>query len=167
MEQKTIGKRIAELRRQKSMTQEFLAEKLGVSTQAVSKWENDLNCPDIGLLPDLAKLLGVSVDLLLSGEAPLVVQLKDPEKKMDFSKLLLRILICSGDGDEVKVNLPCSLLKLISKSGMKDFAMINGAALDQIDFEQVFQLVEKGVIGNLVDITTKNGDQVKIVVEER
>ena len=63
----TLGRRIARLRLAKTATQERLANELNVSPQAVSKWENDINYPDISLLPDLARFLGVSVDELLSG----------------------------------------------------------------------------------------------------
>ena len=61
----TLGKRIAMLRKEKGLTQEQLAEKVGVSAQAVSKWENDVSCPDITLLPLLGDILGVTVDELL------------------------------------------------------------------------------------------------------
>lgn len=70
MEEVTIGKRIMTLRKQKSMTQEQLAERVGVSAQAVSKWENDVSCPDISLIPQLADVLGVTTDELL-GVKPL------------------------------------------------------------------------------------------------
>ena len=63
----TLGRRIARLRLARTATQERLAKELNVSPQAVSKWENDINYPDISLLPDLAHFLGVSVDELLSG----------------------------------------------------------------------------------------------------
>ena len=63
----TLGRRIARLRLARTATQERLAKVLNVSPQAVSKWENDINYPDISLLPDLARFLGVSVDELLSG----------------------------------------------------------------------------------------------------
>ena len=63
----TLGRRIARLRLARTATQERLARELNVSPQAVSKWENDINYPDISLLPDLARFLGVSVDELLSG----------------------------------------------------------------------------------------------------
>ena len=63
----TLGRRIARLRLAKTATQERLAKELNVSPQAVSKWENDINYPDISLLPDLARFLSVSVDELLSG----------------------------------------------------------------------------------------------------
>lgn len=63
-----IGNRIAELRRQKGMTQEHLAEVLGVSAPAVSKWETGHSCPDIAMLCPLARALGTNVDTLLAYE---------------------------------------------------------------------------------------------------
>ena len=56
---------IAELRKQLGMTQLELAEKMGVTDKAVSKWERDLSCPDINSLPNLAEILGVSVEELM------------------------------------------------------------------------------------------------------
>jgi transcriptional regulator with XRE-family HTH domain len=70
---KTLGTLIAEIRKQKGMTQLELAEKMGVTDKAVSKWERDLSCPDIASLPTLAETLGVSVDELLqvkNGRSP-------------------------------------------------------------------------------------------------
>ena len=71
---KTLGTMIAELRKQHGMTQLELAEKMGVTDKAVSKWERDLSCPDINSLPDLAQILGVTVDDLMQikkeAEAP-------------------------------------------------------------------------------------------------
>lgn len=65
----TLGKRIMENRKRLSMTQDQLAEKLGVTPQAVSKWENDQSCPDISILPQLADIFGITIDALL-GRAP-------------------------------------------------------------------------------------------------
>ena len=67
MEQ-TLGKRIMQLRKSKGLTQDQLAEQLGVTAQAVSKWENNQSCPDITLLPKLAEIFGVSTDALLGRE---------------------------------------------------------------------------------------------------
>lgn len=64
MNNQTFGERIAELRRKRSMTQESLAGIIGVSAQAVSKWENSATMPDILLLPLLADTLCVSIDAL-------------------------------------------------------------------------------------------------------
>ena len=62
---KTLGTMIAELRKQHGMTQLDLAEKMGVTDKAVSKWERDLSCPDINSIPNLAEILGVSVEELM------------------------------------------------------------------------------------------------------
>lgn len=71
---KTLGTMISELRKQHGMTQLELAEKMGVTDKAVSKWERDLSCPDINSLPTLAEVLGVSVEELMQvkkeAEAP-------------------------------------------------------------------------------------------------
>lgn len=62
----SVGRNIARLRLSQGMTQEQLAKRMGVTPQAVSKWENDLNYPDVATLPALAALLGTSVDALLT-----------------------------------------------------------------------------------------------------
>lgn len=64
MEQ-TLGKRIQLCRKSLGLTQDQLAEKLGVTAQAVSKWENDQSCPDITMLPKLAEIFGTTTDALL------------------------------------------------------------------------------------------------------
>ena len=64
MEQ-TLGKRIQLCRKSLGLTQDQLAEKLGVTAQAVSKWENDQSCPDITMLPRLAEIFGTTTDALL------------------------------------------------------------------------------------------------------
>lgn len=63
-----IGARLAQLRRKKGLTQEQLAQRLGVSAPAVSKWETNTSYPDITLLCPLARALGVNVDTLLQFE---------------------------------------------------------------------------------------------------
>lgn len=68
MNENTIGKRIQALRKERGLTQKQLADAVGVTPQAVSKWETDESCPDITALPLLAGVLGVSVDSLLGGE---------------------------------------------------------------------------------------------------
>ena len=68
MDQKKIGKFIAELRKGKGLTQAELAEQFGVSNKAVSKWENGKSLPDASIMIDLCNLLGITVNELLSGE---------------------------------------------------------------------------------------------------
>ncbi len=68
MDQEQIGKWIALLRKEKKLTQEQLAERLGVSNRSVSRWENGRNMPDFSLLWDIAGELGVTVPELLNGK---------------------------------------------------------------------------------------------------
>ena len=70
MEELRMGARIARYRKELGLTQEALAHRLGVTNQAVSKWEGDVCCPDIQLLPELADALGLSLDALFGRETP-------------------------------------------------------------------------------------------------
>ncbi|MEA5059348.1 MAG: helix-turn-helix domain-containing protein [Candidatus Pelethousia sp.] len=79
----TIGKKIVALRKEAGLTQEQLAEKLGISPQAVSKWENDISCPDISTLPLLASLFNVTVDDLLGIDRPPEAELPQGQNKQD------------------------------------------------------------------------------------
>ena len=58
----TLGKKIRQLRRDQGMSQQALSDKLGVTAQAVSKWENETSYPDISMLPSLASVFGVQID---------------------------------------------------------------------------------------------------------
>lgn len=82
---KTIGEKILELRKARSLTQEKLGEQLGISSQAVSKWENGDSMPDIMILPQLCEILGISIDSLL--EVPMSMK-KDTIMKSfnDYAK---------------------------------------------------------------------------------
>ena len=163
----TIGKRIAALRREKNLKQDDLAQMLEVSPQAVSKWENDQTCPDISLLPKLAKILGVSVDELLSGKQELqpVVTLVPEEQRKDIKDMMLRIVVDSSDGDKVRVNLPMALVQLAMEMGMEMPQVSGNDALKGIDWGQVMDLVRHGAIGNLVEVESADGDIVRIFVE--
>ena len=68
MDQLKIGKFIAECRKQKNLTQMQLAEKLGITDKAISKWERSIAMPDSSIMLELCDILGISVNELLSGE---------------------------------------------------------------------------------------------------
>ena len=67
-----FGAKIRELRRRDGRTQEHLAEALGVTAQAVSRWENEISLPDITLVPRIAEVLEVSCDDLLGEKEPCI-----------------------------------------------------------------------------------------------
>lgn len=163
----TIGKRIAALRREKGLKQDDLAQMLEVSPQAVSKWENDQTCPDIALLPKLAQILGVSVDELLSGKQEMqpAVTLVPEEQRKDIKDMMLRIMVDSKNGDKVRVNLPMALVQVAMEMGMEMPQISGNAALKNINWMQIMELVRQGAMGNLVEVESADGDTVRIFVE--
>ncbi|MBQ6890883.1 MAG: helix-turn-helix transcriptional regulator [Oscillospiraceae bacterium] len=163
----TIGKRIAALRREKNLKQDDLAQILEVSPQAVSKWENDQTCPDISLLPLLAKTLGISVDELLSGKQetqPTVTYVPEQQRK-DIKDMMLRIAVVSGDGDKVRINLPMALVQAAMDMGLEPPQFSGNDALKEVDWAQIMELVRHGAVGNLVEVESADGDTVRIFVE--
>lgn len=168
MMNQTLGSRIAELRRKKNMTQEDLANALGVTPQAVSKWENDLSCPDITLLPQLARLFGVTTDELLGNQSQPETALLPEEERKPIKDMILRVVVNSKAGDKVRVNLPMTLVQVGLQMGMQ-MPQVTGSgaaeAMKSIDIEQIMALVEQGVIGKLVEVESAEGDIVEVYVE--
>ena len=80
MDQEKIGKFIFELRKEKKMTQQELADKIGVTDRAISKWENGRGMPDISLMKPLCEILDITLNELISGEK---IDKKEYQKKSD------------------------------------------------------------------------------------
>lgn len=159
----TFGQRFTRLRKEKGLTQEDIALKVNISTQAVSKWENDISMPDIGILGDLADILAISIDELLGKTKP-TVSLSTNENK-DINKMALKIKILSSDGDKVNINLPIPLIKACIETGMQLPLVNSNTKLSEIDFSQIYELIKQGVIGELVSIVSTEGDTISIIVE--
>lgn len=163
----TIGSRIAKYRKAKGMTQEALANEMGVSAQAVSKWETDTSCPDISTLPQLCKILGITTDELLTGKNDAVKLVPQAERK-SLEELTFRVKVLSSAGDKIRVNVPMTLVKLAMEIGVDIVPNIggeHGEMLKSIDMEKVIRMVEQGLIGKLVEVESAEGDIVEIVVE--
>ncbi len=161
----TLGSRICEYRRCKGITQDKLAETMGVSSQAVSKWENDMSCPDIGLLPQLAEYFNVTIDELLRGENSKAVKVISDDHRKDFDKLILKMLVNSSNGDIIKMNVPLCLLKASLEIGSHFIEFAGNDTLKNIDYKSVLLAAESGVIGKLLEVRSVNGDIVEIVIE--
>lgn len=85
MAKQTMGEIISNLRRERGMTQKDLADKMGVTDKAVSKWERDLSCPDISSISRLAEALGTTVNVLMDVKP-------EAERKTDWNAVISMIL---------------------------------------------------------------------------
>ena len=129
----SFGSRLAQLRKSRNMTQEDLAERLNISAQAVSKWENDLTSPDLETLLKLAEIFGVSTDELL-GRIKTEAHLAEIHEKKDINQMLLHIDVDSADGDRVRINLPMAIIKVLVESGAAMNFLGGKASLENIDW---------------------------------
>ena len=114
MKKQTLGMMIASLRKEKGMTQLELAEKLGVTDKAVSKWERDLSCPDVNTLPKLASVLGVTVDALVQAKT----ETAETSERKGASGLVELILKAVALAMGVAVTVLSALDELDVSSGM-------------------------------------------------
>lgn len=107
MNQDKIGKFIAESRKAKKLTQEELAEKLGVNNRTISRWENGHNMPDVSLYKTLCETLEISIEELINGE-------KTPKKnlKQSYEKAIIST-INSSQKNKNKMHKVINLLLLI------------------------------------------------------
>lgn len=85
MDQKKIGRFLKDLRKERQLTQEQLAEILGVSNRSVSRWENGVNMPDLDLVIDIANYYDVSMEEILDGER------KDEMNDRKTEQMLLKV----------------------------------------------------------------------------
>lgn len=146
----SVGKQIAFLRKSKNLTQNELGERIGVSFQAVSKWERGETLPDISLLPDLAGILETSIDNILLGG----------EKQVEY-----RGKISVG---EVKAGLDClkKMGEFLGKDNIIYRSAINGinegmnadiekAFLDDYVFEAFIAeaIIHNVILGMYVDLS--------------
>ena len=167
-----FAKKLVDLRNKCGLSQSKLADMLYISGQAVSKWENDISCPDIAILPQVADYFSVSMDRLIRGEEPMRPQVLQGKAKKDFNSMILRITVDSSNGDRVKVNLPMALAKVALEMGMPFASSMNfgnnesaNSALKQVDFSQIITLVESGMVGTILEVDSADGDKVRIFVE--
>ena len=91
MKKQTLGMMIVSLRKEKGLTQLELAEKMGVTDKAVSKWERDLSCPDINSLPKLAEIFEISVDELMQVKT-LAQEQKEEKGIRSTIELILKVI---------------------------------------------------------------------------
>ena len=156
----TIGQNIAYFRRKAGMTQEELSEKMAVTAQAVSKWENDLSYPDLACVADLAKILGTTADGILYGESA-VPKVELAETDHVEKRMMVISVKVNGAKELVNVRLPVALILKAYESGK--LGMLLGDAAEQV--ESVVEIIKAGTVGTVLEVHTEDTD-VSIEVTE-
>ncbi len=164
-----LGKNIYERRKAMGMTQDDLAAKLGVSPQAVSKWENNLSCPDISLLPEISKIFGVSVDELLSVEPSEVnaepVKEDEPSPESAYKepiftgkKATTLLITTERNGKTSNVRFPLGIVRF----GLNLGSVFGGITGDQASI--IENAVRTGLSGEILSVDGENGEKVTISI---
>lgn len=180
MNQRKIGVFISELRKEKNLTQQELADKLGVSDRTVGNWENGRNMPDLSLFKPLCKELGITINELLSGEkinAELyqekfeenIINLTANNKKMINKRVkifsCLSILIYIYNFYELDVKYDRRLMKCSFNDNILTYKIIGNSVLNTSYVErtindknicffivQLIYIINNIVTGNMVKV---------------
>ena len=121
MKKQTFGSMIATLRKEQGMTQFELAEKMGVTDKAVSKWERDLSFPDVNSIPKLAEIFNVSVDALM--------QVKADTKEESEGKKVSEIVNIALKGIALAMGVAVAVLSFIEAIGTNEAISMLGLGL--------------------------------------
>ena len=142
-----IGKKITEYRKANNMTQMELADKLGISFQAVSNWERGNTMPDISKLPELASIFQISVDELLNEKSPLVESVIQGtvDSYIDEGKLTEQEVI-----DALPLLKPTQTKEILSKVDLSSFT----------DISSLLPFMEEEAIGDIAMELAKKGEAI-------
>ena len=124
MEKHTLGMMISSLRKQKGMTQSELAEKMGVTDKAVSKWERDLSFPDITSIPKLAEIFEISVDELM--------QVKTSTKEKRIKNKVDEIVDTALNGVGMAMGIAVTVLSVLGELDTKQAFIMLGIGLTSV-----------------------------------
>ena len=139
----SIGTNIAVYRKNKGLTQSELGEMLGVTNQAVSKWESEVSMPDVMLLPEIAKVLGVTLESLYN--------LNENKEAAIIGDDRIVVLDVESDGAKVKCSVPLEALK-----GLTSMLGEQGTSLGEI-----FEKFGDDFTGTIVDV---EADDAKVII---
>lgn len=129
MKKHTLGVMISSLRKEKGMTQLELAEKMGVTDKAVSKWERDLSSPDINSIPKLAEIFEISVDKLMQ------VQTNEKENKNKGKVNKIVDTVLKGIG--VAMGIAVTVLSILGENEINAAIVMLGIGLTSISISQL------------------------------
>ena len=129
MKKQTLGMMISSLRKEKGMTQLQLAEKMGVTDKAVSKWERDLSFPDINSIPKLAEVFEISVDELMQVKT----ETKENMSKNKIDEIVDTVL----NGVGVAMGIAVTVLSVLGELEANTAFVMLGIGLASISISQL------------------------------
>ena len=132
-----LGENIKNLRKERNVSQEKLANYLNVSFQAVSKWENGNTCPDLSLLPDLARFFGITVDELLQ------VEKLDEERLYQEYEKRAKKLFDNGDYESMLALWQEAFHQMPNKVEVKEMLMSSYFDCDKVKYQN--EIIELGL----------------------
>lgn len=121
MGKETFGSMVAALRKEKGMTQLELAEKMGVTDKAVSKWERDLSFPDVNSIPRLAEIFNVTVEEL--------IQAKTKTKEEATENKISKIVNLALKGIALAMGIAVTILSFMNEIEIKEAISMLGIGL--------------------------------------
>ena len=158
----TIGQNIAYYRKQAGYTQEELAEKMNVTAQAVSKWENDLSYPDLECVGRLARVLDTMVESIVTGEAAEArVRLSD-EQKTQGKILKITVHNRAKRDFSVTVRFPLELVLRAAEDGTLG-ELLGEDAVSGVTAG--ISAMKSGTVGTIVDVRSDEQDVTIEVIE--
>ena len=162
IENKTLGERLSIARKKQGLTQDDFAKQLDVTAQAISKWENNLSCPDIMLLPKISEILGVSIEELLIGEDK-----KEEKPKLSVntgSRLKLKIKVTPLNKKPTNITVPVALVKRVAKIGNGISGILGNGSISSVQLEEILELAEEGATGEILNIEAEDGTEITIEI---
>ena len=160
-----ISEKISDLRKAHNMTQEALGDAVGVSAQAVSKWEKGDSLPDISIIPDICKIFGISADALIGSNVNMTM-----EKQLE--KLIDKALESDGFGTNKRAKLANKLLTGLTESKIEtkctQFSISQAdcfTAADSRGFGLYFTNME--YIKNMMTVDLTKSELLKFISDEK
>lgn len=153
----SLGKNIANLRKEKGLTQAELGDLLGVSNQAVSKWEMEMTMPDVMLLPQIANVLGVDLNDLYGTKKDIPeFSVAAPKSEDNTQDRRILNIAAKVEGVDVKIRMPAKALQSILDLCFDD---------DDEQKKALTEILDSPMSGTVIDVD--NDDcKAKISVEE-
>lgn len=141
-----VGYAISVCRREKGFTQDELASRLGITPQAISKWERGVSLPETDMLPDISKMLNISIDDLLMGNIPMNAAIKDTEAQGDIAENDIVKIEIENPVNVMEFLLPDEILIEISFSLCTDYGTFPNELLSELVNLRLNLVREHGIL---------------------